>query len=184
MILPTVARCALLLAMTALVASCGSPPQTSDTTGIERYTASNPVKSDATARPTPATRASLCTMLPKADMEAILGGPLTNADGADTAGKTQCTYVGFGRFADVAIEWGNGEAGMAGARLAAKFMGATAGPVQVMTPIADLGDEAMLMIGGVLNVRKGDDLITVDLRTQKNPELLGPTIARKVIEKM
>jgi hypothetical protein len=63
-------------------------------------------------------------------------------------------------------------------------MGATAGSVQVITPIADLGNEAMMMIGGVLNVRKGDDLITVDLRTQKNPEVAGPAIARKVMERM
>jgi hypothetical protein len=124
-------------------------------------------------------------MLPKAEMEMILGGPLTNADATDSAGKTQCTYVGFGgRYADVAIEWGNGEAGMAGARLAGKFMGATAGSVQVMTPIEGLGDEAMMMIGGVLNVRHGADLITVDLRTQKNAEMIGSDIARRVIERM
>ena len=184
MIVRSTIRLGLTLLATATLSACGSTPQTSDTTGVERDAASNPVKNDGAEPSAATTRASLCALLPKAEMEAILGGPLTNADAADTPGQTQCTYVGFGRFADVAIEWGNGEAGMAGARLAAKFMGATAGSVQVMTPIADLGDEAMMMIGGVLNVRKGDDLITVDLRTQKNPELLGPTIARKVIEKM
>ena len=140
--------------------------------------------SDTRSNPAPAARKSLCTMLPKAEMETILGGALTNVNATDAPGKTQCIYVGFGRYADVAIEWGNGEAGMAGARLAAKFMGATAGSVQVITPIEDLGDEAVLMTGGVLTVRKGNDLITVDLRTNKTPEATGPVIVRKVIDQM
>ena len=124
-------------------------------------------------------------MIPKAEMETILGGPLASADGKDTPGKTQCTYAGFGgRFADVAIEWGNGEAGMAGARLATKLMGNTAPGVEVATALEGLGDEAMMLIGGVLNVRKGADLITVDLRTQKNAAVVGPAIARKIIEQM
>ena len=124
-------------------------------------------------------------MIPKAEMETILGGPLATAEAKDTPGKTQCTYAGFGgRFADVASEWGNGEAGMAGARLATKLMGDTARGVEIAKALEGLGDEAMMLIGGVLNVRQGDDLITVDMRTQKNPEVVGPVIARKLIEKM
>ena len=124
-------------------------------------------------------------MLPKAEMETILGGRLATADAKDTPAKTQCTYTGFGnRFADVAIEWGNGEAGMAGARLATRLMGKTAPGIEITKALEGLGDEALLLIGGVLNVRKGADLITVDLRTQKNPETVGPVIARKVMEKM
>ena len=41
-----------------------------------------------------------------------------------------------------------------------------------------------LIFGGVLNVRKGADLITVDLRTNKNAEGTGTDIARKIIERM
>jgi hypothetical protein len=124
-------------------------------------------------------------MIPKAEMEAILGGPLATAEAKDVPGKTQCIYAGFGgRFADVAIEWGNGEAGMAGARLASKLMGATAGNIQVSSPLEGLGDEAVMMIGNVLNVRKGADLITVDLRTQKNAAAVGPAIARRLIEQL
>ena len=124
-------------------------------------------------------------MIPKAEMETILGGPLASADGKDSSAKTQCTYAGFGgRFADVAIEWGNGEAGMQGARLASKLMGNTAPGIEVATALEGLGDEAMMLIGGVLNVRKGDDLITVDLRTTKDPAVVGSTIARRLIEQM
>ena len=172
------------IALIVLV-GCGSNSDNSATeTPAESSSTTRPAAADTRSTAPPAARKSVCTMLPKADMEAILGGPLTNVDATDVSGKTQCTYVGFGRYADVAIEWGNGEAGMAGARLAAKFMGATAGAIQVMTPIEDLGDEAVLMIGGVLTVRKGNDLITVDLRTNKTPEVTGPVIVRKIIEQM
>ena len=171
-----------LVALALVAVACGSKPA-DDTTEAEGVTSkSQPEPSPKSAA---SAKASVCTMLPKAEMEMILGGPLTNADATDSAGKTQCTYAGFGgRYADVAIEWGNGEAGMAGARLAGKFMGATAGSVQVMTPIEGLGDEAMMMIGGVLNVRHGADLITIDLRTRKNAEMIGSDIARRVIERM
>ena len=162
------------------LAGCGSSSESPSESTPSTAAAKQP-ESAQTSRP---SRKSLCALLPKAEMETTLGGPLTSAESTDSPGKTQCTYVGFGRYADVAIEWGNGEAGMAGARLAAKFMGATAGAVPVMTPIADLGDEAVMMIGGVLSVRKGDDLITVDLRTQKNSEVVGPTIVRKIIEQL
>lgn len=184
MIVRCTIRLGLALLAIATLSACGSKPQTSDTTGVEKNTASKPVKKDGAERSAATTRASVCALLPKAEMEVILGGPLTDVSATDSPGKTQCTYVGFGRFADVAIEWGNGESGMAGTRLASKLMGATAGQIAVTTPIENLGDEALMLIGGVLNVRKGADLITVDLRTQKNTEVIGPTIARKVIEKM
>ena len=165
---------AALILLSVLAVACRSTPDTD----------APPAKSEA-PQPAKSSKPSLCTILPKAEMEQILGGPLASADATDSPGKTQCTYAGFGgRYADVAIEWGNGEAGMAGARLAGKFMGATAGSVQVMTPIEGLGDEATMMIGGVLSVRKGADLITVDLRTQKNAETIGSEIARKVIERI
>jgi hypothetical protein len=173
----------VFVSVTVLTAACGSTP-VADALRRESAPASRTAAAEMPPDPGRPRKASLCTILPKAEMEAILGGPLTNVDAADSPGKTQCTYAGFGRFADVAIEWGNGEAGMAGARLAGKFMGATAGQIEVMTPIADLGDEAVMMIGGVLNVRNGPDLITVDLRMQKNPEVVGPVIARRIIDQM
>jgi hypothetical protein len=173
----------VFVSVTVLTAACGSTP-VADAPGRESAPASRTAAAEMSPDPGRPRKASLCIILPKAEMEAILGGPLTNVDAVDSPGKTQCTYVGFGRFADVAIEWGNGEAGMAGARLAGKFMGATAGQIQVMTPIADLGDEAVIMIGGVLNVRKGRDLITVDLRMQKNPEVVGPAIARRILDQI
>jgi hypothetical protein len=53
-----------------------------------------------------------------------------------------------------------------------------------MKALEGVGDEAVMMIGGVLSVRKGADLITVDMRTTKNPEVAGAAIARRLIEQM
>ena len=173
----------IVLAITAItLGACGSAPESSPPPD-----ASTP--SDATDVPQQnarrADRKTVCAMIPKAEMETILGGPLASADGKDGPGKTQCTYAGFGgRFADVAIEWGNGEAGMAGARLASKLMAPSAGDIEIIKALEGVGDEAVMMIGGVLNVRKGADLITVDMRTTKNREVVGPAIARRLIEQM
>jgi hypothetical protein len=160
----------------ALPAGCSSAPSSNEPS-TEKADTKPRASADSSTK-------SVCTLIPKTEMEGILGGALTSAEAKDAPGRSQCTYVGFGRYADVVIERGNGEAGMAGARIAAKLMGATAGPVQVMTPIEGLGDEATMMIGGVLSVRKGNDLITVDLRTNKNADVTGPDIARKLIERM
>jgi hypothetical protein len=178
----TVAGRLLVLAIAAVtLGACGSAPESSPPDAPSQREA----EARAERKPPAADQKSVCAMIPKAEMETILGGPLASAEGKDGPGKTQCTYAGFGgRFADVSIEWGNGEAGMAGARLANKLMGNTAPDVEIMKALEGLGDEAMMMIGGVLSVRKGNDLITVDLRTQKNAEAVGPAIARKVIEQM
>ena len=175
------ARLTVMGIVAIALGACGSAPESGPPD------ASSPREAtDASPQNAPrAGRKSVCVMIPKAEMETILGGPLASADGKDSPGKTQCTYAGFGgRFADVAIEWGNGEAGMEGARLASKLMASSAGNIEIIKALEGVGDEALMMIGGVLSVRKGADLITVDMRTTKNPEVVGPAIARRIIEQM
>src|SRR5688500_15500086 len=146
-VMTAVLKLALCASAALLVIGCGSSPERQPT---DRSSADARKSAEESQKPPTSVdnRRSVCTMIPKAEMETILGGALTSAEAKDAPGRSQCTYVGFGRYADVVIERGNGEAGMAGARLAAKLMGATAGAVTVMTPIEGLGDEAMLMIGG------------------------------------
>ncbi|MEO8193743.1 MAG: hypothetical protein ABI681_07820 [Gemmatimonadales bacterium] len=128
---------------------------------------------------------SACALVTKSDMESILGGPLSYAVAKDSPASTVCTYTGAGgRYAQLTIEWQGGESGIAGARLAGKLMGATAGDVKVTTPVEGVGDEAIMMIGGVLNVRKGPALIAVDLRMQDNSEAKAKAIAQRVIAKL
>ena len=125
-------------------------------------------------------------MVTKAEMEGILGGPLSHAVSSDSPAKTECTYTGAGgRYAQVGVEWQGGQSGMEGLRLAGALMGAAAGgEVKATTKITGLGDEAVMLIGGVLNVRKGPALITVDLRMQEDYDQKAKAIAQKVIAKI
>jgi hypothetical protein len=68
--------------------------------------------------------------------------------------------------------------------MAAAMMGPNAGNVKVTTPVEGIGDEAIMLIGGVLNVRKGQALIAVDLRMQEDGEAKAKAIAQKVIAKL
>jgi hypothetical protein len=134
---------------------------------------------------TPTSAKSACSILPKAEMETILGGSLTHAVPADSPSETKCRYTGEGgRFAEVAIEWQGGETGMAGARMAGALMGQAAGGMKPVTAVEDLGDEAVMLTGGVLNVRKGAALISVDLRGQAAGESKSIEIAEKVLARM
>ena len=128
---------------------------------------------------------SVCSMLTKAEMEAILGGPLSHAVPNDSPAQTVCTYTGAGgRYAQVTVEWQGGASGMAGTNLAGALMGAAGGQVKTTTPVAGLGDEAVMLIGGVLNVRKGPALVTVDLRMQQDYEAKGKAIAERVLARI
>lgn len=139
----------------------------------------------ANAASSGASEKSVCSMVTKGEMETILGGSLSHAVPSDTRAQTACTYTGpGGRYAQVTVEWQGGESGMAGTDLAAKLMGEAAGTMKVTTPVEGVGDEAKMLIGGVLNVRKGQALITVDLRMQENSEAKAKAIAQKVIAKL
>jgi hypothetical protein len=127
---------------------------------------------------------SVCSMVSKEEMEGILGGSLTHVVPADSPDKTVCTYTGAtGRYAQVSVEWQGGETGMAASRLAGALMGKNS-EVKATTPVEGVGDEAVLLVGGVLNVRKGAALIAVDLRGQESNGPKAVAIAQKVIAKM
>jgi hypothetical protein len=129
---------------------------------------------------------SVCSMITKEQMETILGGPLSFAVPSDTPAQTVCTYTGAGgRYAQVTVEWQGGESGMAGSNLAGALMNeATGGNVKASSSIEGLGDEATMIIGGVLNVRKGPALISIDLRMQRDYERKGRAIAEQVLAKI
>jgi hypothetical protein len=153
------------------------------TRALERLPASG--QSVASAESANSAR-SACSMIPKEEMEAILGGALSFAVPSDNAASTTCTYTGTGgRYAQVAVEWQGGESGMAGSNLAGALMNAASGgDVKASNEIKGLGDEAVMIIGGVLNVRKGAALISVDLRMQKGYEQKARAIAERVLTKI
>jgi hypothetical protein len=127
---------------------------------------------------------SMCSMMSKEEMEGVLGGSLTHAVPTDSPDKTVCTYTGAGgRYAQVSIEWQGGETGMAASRLAGALMGNNS-DVKATTKVEGVGDEAELLAGPVLNVRKGAALIIVDLRGQENGEARATAIAQKVLARI
>lgn len=141
-------------------------------------------QSVASAASNPSSR-SVCSMITKEQMEAVLGGPLTYAVPSDTPAQTVCTYTGAGRYAQVTVEWQGGETGMAGSNLAGALMNAASGgDVKSTSTIEGLGDEAVMILGGVLNVRKGPALISVDLRMQSDYERKARAIAERVLAKI
>lgn len=125
---------------------------------------------------------SACALVTKDEMERMLGGELAHAVPSDSPAKTTCTYTGAGgRYARIEIEWKGGESGMAGAKLAGSLMQGQADPrIKVASPIEGLGDEAMMVMGGVLNVRKGEALISVDVRRRDAEQKLRE-IAEKIL---
>ena len=150
---------------------------------FERLPSSGQTVASTSAAP---SSKSACTMITKAEMEAILGGPLTYAVPSDTPAQTVCTYTGSGgRYAQVTVEWRGGESGIAGSNLAGALMNAaTGGDVKASNTVEGIGDEAVMIIGGVLNVRKGQALISIDLRMQNDYERKARAIAEQVLTKI
>lgn len=126
-----------------------------------------------------------CSYVTKAEMETILGGTLNEPTSAPAGSGSACTYVGpTGTYAMVTVDPQGGEAALAGTRMAGAMMDSSAGDIKSTNSVAGLGDEAVMLIGGMLNVRKGAALIAVDLRGSTDPEVKGRAIVEKVLAKM
>lgn len=110
------------------------------------------VSAPAVAAPT------ACSLVSAAEMSTILGSPVT-AVADDRGGQTKCTYSANGdelggAYAEVQLNWGDGEAGMKGAGVMEPDLGA------VMGKPTGLGDQAT-SVGPMILIRRGEDLITL-----------------------
>ncbi len=99
-----------------------------------------------------------CGLVSAADMSTILGTAV-GAVADDRGGQTKCTYETPGGelgapYAEVQLNWGDGEAGMKGAGVMEPELG------QVMGKLAGLGDQAT-SVGPMILIRRGQDLITL-----------------------
>ncbi|KWT69095.1 hypothetical protein APY04_1701 [Hyphomicrobium sulfonivorans] len=99
-----------------------------------------------------------CELVSAADMSAVLGSAV-DAVADDRGGQTKCTYETSGGelgapYAEVQLNWGDGDAGMKGAGI----MESELGPA--MGRLAGLGDQATT-VGPMILIRRGDDLITL-----------------------
>ena len=164
-----------LLAIVAMATACGGEKAASDTGDTAAAAAQSAVAEVKDA----------CSYVTKAEMETILGGSLNEPTSAPAGSGSACTYVGpTGTYAMLTIDPQGGEAALAGTRMAGAMMDSSAGDIKSTNSVAGLGDEAVMLIGGMLNVRKGAALISVDLRGSTDPEVKGRAIVEKVLTKM
>ena len=164
-----------LLAIVAMATACGGEKAASDAgdTGAAAEQAAVAEVKDA------------CSYVTKAEMETILGGSLNEPTSSPAGSGSACTYVGpTGTYAMLTVDPQGGEAALAGTRMAGAMMDSSAGDIKSTNSVAGLGDEAVMLIGGMLNVRKGAALISVDLRGSTDPEVKGRAIVEKVLAKM
>lgn len=143
-----------------------------------------------------AKRPTVCSLISQEEMSAILGGSVVAAP-EDSSGA-DCTYrpasgKGVVPYAQVKIAWAGGEAAMVGTRMGAKMMGGDSKEIgdaakQLGFPASEsikgVGDEAQMIIGGVMMVRKGDALITIDLRMQPEGREKAIAIAQKLLSRI
>lgn len=153
-----------------------------DDTAPAAATVARPVESQAPKRPT------ACSLIGQDEMSRILGGPVAPPTSDERGGATTCTYTpaagkGVTPYAQVKIDWNGGEEAMAGMKLADRFMSKDAG-FSIADKIEGVGDEASMMIGGVMNVRKGETFMTIDLRMQPRAKDKGVAIAKAILARI
>jgi hypothetical protein len=103
-------------------------------------------------------QSSACEMVTAAEMTALLGGAVS-AHLGPTNGQTSCTYTavsGASPYAELKVEWGSGEGGMAAAGIL------NAHEPGITDPLAGVGDQAV-SIGPTAMIKRGDDLVTIVL---------------------
>jgi hypothetical protein len=173
------AEAAFIVLMIASAPACG--PNAAD-----RSSASRPVAAAgaaaSSARPGHPTA---CSLINQREMSRMLGGAVAKPE---ARGALTCTYRpavedALTPYAEVKIDWNGGEQAMKGMRLAGKAMGQDAG-FPIFEKVDGVGDEASIMIGGVMNVRKGLMLITIDLRMQSDAKEKGSAIAKTILARV
>lgn len=139
---------------------------------------------------------SACSFVTKEEMASILGDPILEAKPVqDTDDKTVCAYKGpeDTTLTEVTIEWRGGAAGMAATKGAGDIIkdGVKGGPIvpggvkgtgiDLSSSMEGLGDDAAFLTGGLMTVRKGAALITIQLILQTKERQKGRLIAEKIL---
>lgn len=125
-----------------------------------------------------------CSFISADEMGRILGGAVVSPKGDR---PSTCTYTpasgkGGIPYTQIKIDWKGGDAAMSGVKLAERLIGRNAG-MSIASNVEGVGDEATMLIGNVMTVRKGATVITIDLRLQPNAKEKGVAIAKTLIER-
>lgn len=134
------------------------------------------------------TKKTACSLVGQEEMSRILGSAVAQPAAEERGGTSICTYTpaagkGATPYAQLKIDWNGGEAAMAGVKLADRFMSKDAG-FSVVQKIDGVGDEASMMIGGLMTVRRGAVVLTIDLRMQPRAKEKGVAIAKAVLARI
>lgn len=136
----------LFLTVSLFLTACGNsqPPETAVATA--------PVAESAQAKP----QSKACDLITAAEMSQLLGATvIPTAD--EGVGRTGCNWAPSGGgmpFAELKVEWGQGEAAMEAASMLSKR------EPGINNPYDDLGDEAWVT-GPAVMIKKQEDLFTV-----------------------
>jgi hypothetical protein len=133
-------------------------------------------------------RLTACSLVSQEEMSSLLGGPVGPPAADESSSSTICTYTpaagkGPTPYAQLKVDWNGGEAAMTGLKLADRFMSKDAG-FSIVDQIEGVGDEASMMIGGLMNVRRGEMVMTIDLRMQPRAREKGIAIAKAVLARI
>ncbi len=129
----------------------------------------------------------VCSLVGKADMEAILEGAVVRIAPTESGFSPDgCEYAGppgSGRSAVVSVAWEDGTVTMAGFSAGVNLVNSQMPPGSATKDdgLKGLGDEAHLLHGGVLGVRKGDRFLSVMVVMQADSQRKAEAIARKAL---
>jgi hypothetical protein len=120
-------------------------------------------------------------------MATILGGALATPQAVEGLASTTCRYEPASETSpissEVKIEWEAGESAMDAVRFAQRAAENVI-DASVADPLEGLGDEATMLGSGIVIVRSGKTLITIDVQLLPEARAKGSMIARKILERI
>jgi hypothetical protein len=160
---------ALMLTVLAIEAACGKPPEPSE------------------AQAAKMSRPTACSLISQTEMASILGGALATPQAVEGLASTTCRYEPASEASpissEVKIEWDAGESAMDAVRVAQRAAENVTNS-SLADPLEGLGDEATMLGSGIVIVRRGKTLISIDVQLQPDARAKGSQIARKLLERM
>jgi hypothetical protein len=124
---------------------------------------------------------NVCSLVTKEEVGEALGTTISDASG----GTASCQYTlsaGNNQALGIQVTWQGGALAMKFAGMALKGVAGNVGSFQ---PVAGIGDEAYVgPMGSTLMFRKGDVMVTLDLRMVGNNVDAAKVIAQKIVSRL
>ena len=129
----------------------------------------------------PVARRNVCTLATQEEVGEAFGLQVSDASGGDS----QCHYTfsgGGNKSVEVEVTWEGGTIALKLTRAALKGVG---GGMDVFQPVRGLGDEAYIApMGAAVMFRKGDVMVSIDLRSVNNNAEAAKMVAQKIAARL